>query len=75
MGGNALKNTLTKRIDLINYKRIKEYISQKLKAKGYTISEIIETPGKESFGDLDLLYLTNSNQDIRQIISILFNPS
>lgn len=77
MGGHALKNTLTKRIDLSNYKRIKKYICQMLESEGYFISEIIETPGKESFGDLDLLYITNSKlkQDIHQTISKLFNPN
>ena len=75
MGGHALKNTLIKRIDLANYKRIKEYISKLLESEGYTISEIKETPGKESFGDLDLLYLTKTNQDIRQSIIKLFNPN
>jgi len=75
MGGHALKNTITKRIDLENYQRIKAHISNELKSEGYVICEIIETPGKDSFGDLDLLYWSEQNSDIRQVITKLFKPN
>ena len=76
MGGHALKNTITKRIDLENYQRIKSHISNELKSEGYVICEITETPGKDSFGDLDLLYWTdNSKLDIKQTIGKLFKPN
>lgn len=75
MGGHALKNTITKRIDLENYQRIKKYITTSLETEGYTIDEIIEVPGKDSFGDLDLLFWIGQNKDIRQIITKLFKPN
>jgi hypothetical protein len=59
MGGNALKKVNTIRIDPINYQRIKAIIMDKLKALGFVVSDIIEAPGKESYGDLDLLYWKN----------------
>ncbi len=75
MGGHALKNTITKRIDLDNYQRIKAYIKQSLESEGYIIGEITETPGKDSFGDLDLLWWTESTSDIHQVIAKLFKPN
>ena len=77
MGGKALKNTITKRIDPENYIRIKKHIKTKLELEGYVIEEIKEVPGKDSFGDLDLLYWSglNSNQDIRHVIIKLFKPN
>lgn len=77
MGGHALKNTITKRIDKENYQRIKSHISNELKSEGHVVCEINETPCKDSFGDLDLLYLPNakSNSDIRHVIKKLFKPN
>jgi hypothetical protein len=85
MGGNALKKVNTIRIDPINYQRIKIIIMDKLKALGFVVSDIIEAPGKESYGDLDLLYwkddLGSSNShgksgtDIKKIIKDTFNPN
>ena len=75
MGGKALKNTITKRIDLDSYLRIKQQITETLESQGYTIGEIKPIPGKDSFGDLDLLYIAKSNQDISQVIKELFEPN
>jgi len=75
MGGHALKNTICKRIDLENYQRIKAHITKSLASEGYVISEITETPGKDSFGDLDLLYWSEQTHDIHQVITKLFNPN
>ncbi len=76
MGGNALKNIQTKRIDPKTYQRIKLEITNKLTSNGFTINDIIEVPGKESYGDLDLLWwqddMTTTN--IKDIVKQLFNP-
>lgn len=77
MGGNALKNTIIKRIDIDNYQRIKKYIISQLESNGFTTSEILEIPEKNSFGDLDLLYLNKEKDtnDINQCIIKLFKPN
>ncbi len=77
MGGKALKNTITKRMDLTNYLRIKQYVISKLETEGYIIETINETPGKDSFGDLDLLYWIEPelNKDIRHDVIKLFKPN
>lgn len=74
MGGNALKNVKTIRIDPANYQRIKTLIINQLKLLGYIVSDIIEIPGKESYGDLDLLYFKDDKYDIGKDITQLFNP-
>lgn len=76
MGGNALKNTKTKRInELVTYNKIKLIIKNTLEENQYVIEEIKEVPNKNSFGDLDLLYYTSDKKELRQDITKLFNPN
>jgi len=56
MGGNALKNTITERKNKSDYQRIKKEILEKLE-KYIKCDVIIEAPEKDSFGDLDILYI------------------
>ena len=76
MGGNALKNIKTVRINPDDYQRIKILVAEQLRKIGYIISEIKEAPGKESYGDLDLLWWRNPNDkyDIRKDVIQLFKP-
>jgi hypothetical protein len=46
MGGNALKNVKTVRIDPDNYQRIKTIIMEQLKLIGWVVSDIREVPVK-----------------------------
>jgi hypothetical protein len=73
MGGKALKNINCVRVNLELYNKIKSIILSKLLPYNYFVS-IIEMPGKETFGDLDLIYKWKDNQDIPFIINELFSP-
>ena len=73
MGGNALKNINCIRININLYNTIKNNIISKLSFYNNFIS-IIEMPGKESFGDLDLMYEYKDNINIRNIVNELFSP-
>jgi hypothetical protein len=73
MGGNALKNVKTERKNVKDYNRIKSEIIQEL-SKYIFCKVIIEAPQKESYGDLDVLYISNPEIDIRDLIIKLFNP-
>lgn len=77
MGGNALKNVKTIRIDPINYHRIKTIIIDQLKSLGYIVSEIREVPGKESYGDMDLLWWHDPKvpSNIRKDVINIFKPN
>lgn len=76
MGGNALKNVKTIRMDLKNYQRIKAHVIEKLSYAGYIISDIMQVPDKETYGDLDLLWWRDPTLqgDIRTDIIQLFTP-
>lgn len=75
MGGHALKNTKITRKNKDEYLEIKKEVSEKL-SKILTIDFSPEVPDKESFGDLDVLYISNENNgNIKDIIIKLFNPS
>lgn len=50
----------------------------KLKSLNFVVSDIIEVPNKESYGDLDLLYWKDdlgSGTDIKKVIKETFNPN
>ena len=73
MGGKSLKNTNCVRINLKLYNKIKSIILSKLLHYNNFIP-VIEMPGKETFGDLDLIYKCKENQDIRFIVNEIFSP-
>lgn len=73
MGGKALKNVKTIRKSKDEYDKIKQTIINKLN-NILKIETLIEVPGKESFGDLDLLYETSNEINVRQIVIDSFLP-
>lgn len=78
MGGNALKTVETVRKSAGIYKRIKAYVLETLeKELGLTgIKWLVphEAPGKETFGDLDVLITRQPGFDFRQWILDTFKP-
>lgn len=74
MGGNALKTVKTSRIDQQSYFQLKLHIMEQLRKDGFVLTDIIEVPNKESYGDLDLLYFHPDNQDIKIKVIELFSP-
>ena len=74
MGGNALKNINTVRLDKQEYLHLKTQIMEPLLEKKIKVCDLLETPGKETFGDLDLLYYSEPDINIHEIIKILFEP-
>lgn len=73
MGGNALKKVITERKNKDDYETIKKYILEKI-SKYIKCETVIEIPGKQSFGDLDILYVYDSKINIRELITQLFSP-
>lgn len=74
MGGNAFIKfgITTKRINKHTYDHIKHNIVSQLKQ--YIVCDVVpELYEKTTFGDLDILYITN-NEDITILIKKLFNP-
>jgi hypothetical protein len=74
MGGNALKTVKTVRKSLIEYIKIKEHILTLLR-EHIVCENIIEAPEKDSFGDLDILYIKNNDIDILKLLTDLFSPT
>lgn len=73
MGGNALKHAKTERKNVVDYTRIKSYIIDKL-SEYLKCASLIEAPEKESFGDLDVLYMYDASIGVNELITRLFNP-
>jgi hypothetical protein len=74
MGGNALKHVKTERKNVIDYQRIKTHILEELN-KYVVCKALIEAPEKESFGDLDVGYISDKKFEIQDLIKELFNPT
>ena len=74
MGGNALKNINTVRLDKEKYLHLKTQITEALLQKKIKICDLLETPGKETFGDLDLLFCSEPEINIHEIVKTLFEP-
>jgi hypothetical protein len=72
MGGNALKINVVRK-NLIDYNIIKKYVLNTLILHIYC-ENICEAPEKDSFGDLDILYLFNDKINIIELINKLFKP-
>jgi hypothetical protein len=77
MGGNALKNVKTSRLNISQYEQVKQdIITQMLRYPNIVLAQITELPEKTSFGDLDLLYVNLDNHNnIRSIIQNQFAPN
>lgn len=79
MGGNALKNTTTRRYAADEYFAVASEVMQKLLSNIGAINQtdVIEAyRTKESFGDADILYSTYPGQGIYVIdIQRVFNPN
>lgn len=78
MGGNALKNTTTRRYAADEYFAVAEEVMQKLIDNiGVVQADVIEAyRTKESFGDADILYSTAPGQGIHVAdIQRFFNPN
>ncbi len=73
MGGHALKTVNTQRINNDEYQRIKKEIYDKFHSK-ISIYFLNEIPGKETHGDLDLLYVNSNHLNIRELIVQIMNP-
>lgn len=71
MGGHALKDIKCTRVLKEKYLLIKNDVINKIKDK-LKYEEVIETPNKKDFGDLDLLIQTTPN--LFNIIKETFNP-
>lgn len=74
MGGNALKNAKVTRKNNEEYFKIKNEIKNII-SKELTIDIPPEVPGKESFGDLDVLYIPNEKEHIKDLVIRLFKPT
>lgn len=75
MGGHALKNTYTKRVNETELLSIYEVVKNKLSKYFDKIEIPLYYRNKESFGDLDLVCINNNNLDIKQIIINTFAPN
>jgi len=74
MGGGSLKNTNCIRLNKELYENIKLNIINKLSIYN-NFEAIIEAPEKETFGDLDLIYIEKEGVDIKEIVNNLFSPN
>ena len=78
MGGNALKTITTTRKSPVDYEKIKDYVlrvlCEKLSNTGIQWCVPHEAPGKDSYGDLDVLLTRQSEFDIREWILATFKP-
>lgn len=76
MGGNAIKNnngeSICGRIDIDEYKKLKEYLLSVI-SKYYICQGVKELPYKTNFGDIDILYISNPELNIIDIIQKEFN--
>lgn len=74
MGGNAIKTVKTSRFDLSTYNETKELIKNKL-SEYLVIDFTLDVPGKQDFGDIDVLYQKKeASNNIFDIIREVFNP-
>ncbi len=74
MGGKAIKKVEISRINKNDYILIKKNIYELL-SKDFELDFLFDLPEKEDFGDLDILYLTIHNKNIKDYIIKYFNPN
>lgn len=75
MGGNALKNVVTRRYQRDEYQRLKEKILEKIRPHVDRAEVPREFPSKESFGDLDVLIVCPSTIKMNDLITEQFHPN
>lgn len=77
MGGNALNKVIASRINLEQYHIVKSDLEQKFN-QYLELEFIIDVPGKNDFGDVDMLYMVkdiNSKDfNIIQLINQIYSP-
>lgn len=73
MGGHALKGIPLSRKSAQHYTYIKETILARLASCGLVAQTPRETPGKDSYGDLDILYVADG-RDMREFVVACFQP-
>lgn len=81
MGGNALNKVIASRINLEQYNKVKKDLEEKF--NDYLQLEfVIDVPGKNDFGDIDMLYMfkntinneNNKSFNIEELINNIYNP-
>lgn len=75
MGGHALKRVRLVRKPPEAYARIKEHVLGALRDKGFVCCVPAEVPQKESFGDLDVLYVKKDRHAPLDFIRAQFQPT
>jgi hypothetical protein len=81
MGGHALSEGLTERKQLADYVRIKQMVMDIFQEKAagvLRVCSITEMPGKQEFGDLDLLYIREKDvsfADVKTLVKSAFTPT
>ena len=78
MGGNALSEGLTERKPLAEYLEIKRRVLDVLQDEKHksildVVTEIVEMPEKESFGDLDVLYVCAKDKSLKDVVELIKN--
>eukprot|EP00048_Salpingoeca_helianthica_P004326 m.75830 g.75830 ORF g.75830 m.75830 type:complete len:405 (+) comp13146_c1_seq1:168-1382(+) len=74
MGGHALKKVETVRKAAAVYEKIKAHVLELARSAGFECRTPLEMPGKESYGDLDVLYIKEPTRDVRAFVSETFKP-
>lgn len=76
MGGNALKNTKTRRYQADEYERTFVELSYRLMGVCVYVHLVLAYREKESFGDMDLVVVMNYDEtDVVAAVKRLFNPN
>jgi hypothetical protein len=77
MGGNALRKVNTRRVNSVEFVAISNRVRNQLKAVSSVLDAYVVPAynSKESFGDVDVLVLVESNADLKAIAVELFNPT
>jgi hypothetical protein len=74
MGGNAIKkngSSICGRLSRSSYERVKSYVLSILKPN-FTCEIVLELPGKDSYGDIDILCVANQPTNVRDFITKTF---
>lgn len=79
MGGNALKNTVTHRLDAKDYYELEDEVVGKLRyhLNGRRLSAVLAYREKPSFGDMDIVVETFSGEslDWKGLVDSVFKPN
>lgn len=77
MGGNAICDKRTNksicgRLTKLYYEKVKVYILRVLQEAGFICETVLELPGKQDFGDIDIIYIARSIM-MKNFIQTAFN--